>query len=280
MRTGRLALINVLGLVIIILIGAIAFYIWHQGYYFYSTNDAVVSGQSVNVASLQPGIITRVEAAQGQTVRRGATVFSLLAAPGGASGSASGNGNSSSRNGPSSGNGSVTAPGGSNNSSNASNSNSGGNGSRTTSSSASSRTTSAAQSDSVRVSAPIAGTIIDQLAQPGQAVQPGQPLAQIVDLSRVYVTAYVDEGRIKDVRKGQGVDVSVDAISDVSFHGTVSQVVPATQATFSLIPTNNYGSGNFTKVTQRIPVLIQLDSLEGQTLPPGASANVTIHLHE
>jgi len=115
--------------------------------------------------------------------------------------------------------------------------------------------------------------------QPGQFASAGQPLAEVADLSRSYITAYVDETHIGDIHAQQGVDVHVDAYPDIQFHGTVQQIVPATASTFSLLPTNNYASGNFTKVSQRVPVIITLDGTQGETLLPNTSASVTIHIH-
>jgi len=234
MRPGRIAIINLLGLLILIIIGGIAYYLWHQSYYFYSTDDAVVSGVTANVAATTAGEVTAIRVAPNQTVNRGQAVVSLFAAPSGSSG---GGGASSS-----------TATGGS--------------------------------GGSVDATSPIPGTVIDVSAQPGQFAQPGQPLAQVADLSKSYITAYVDESHVNDVHKGQGVDVKVDTYPDIQFHGTVAQIVPATASTFSLLPTNNYASGNFTKVAQRIPVIVTLDGLQGKTLLPQTSSSVTIHIHE
>ena len=88
------------------------------------------------------------------------------------------------------------------------------------------------------------------------------------------------EAHIKDVHPGQGVDVRVDAVSGITFHGTVRRILAATASTLGALPTTDYASGNFTKVTQRVPVQITLDGYEGQTLLPGTSTSVTIHIHD
>jgi len=137
-----------------------------------------------------------------------------------------------------------------------------------------------ATGQTVTAAAPIAGTIVQEGATPGEVLPAGQPLAQVVDLSRLYVTTYVEENRIRDVRAGQGVDVKVDAIGDTTLHGIVARVLPTAAATLSAIPTSDYASGNFTKTTQRIPVQITLDGTEGHALYPGESATVTIHVHD
>lgn len=132
---------------------------------------------------------------------------------------------------------------------------------------------------SVNLTAPISGTILQVPAVVGQVVTPGVPLALETDLSSVTITAYVDEGALNNISTGQSVDVKVDAYSDTSFTGHVSQIVNATAGQFSLLPTQDNASGNFTKVGQRIPVIITLDGNVGKTLMPGMSATVTIHLH-
>src|SRR5205085_1526054 len=113
----------------------------------------------------------------------------------------------------------------------------------------------------------------------GQAVAPGLAIAQITDLTALTVTAYVDENAINNVSVGQAVDIHVDAYGDTSFTGHVKQIVQATAGQFALLPNQDPTSGNFTKVGQRIPVIITLDNNGGKDLVPGLSAEVTIHLH-
>ncbi len=279
MRIGRVAIINALGLVIIILVGLILFYIWHQGYYFYSTDDAQVTATTVNVASPAPAIVGAVQVTTGQQVSQGATIATLRPAPGSASGSAggatgasgSGTGGGSSSSGSSGGSAGGTSSGGSG----SGGTSSGGSGSGGTSGSGS----VAASGPVTNAVSPIAGNVISIAVQPGQMVGPGQAIALVTD-PNVSITAYVDESHINDVQVNQGVDVTVDSVPDTTFHGYVRRIIPATASTFSLLPVNNYASGNYTKVSQRIPVQISLDGLQGKTLIPGSSANVTIHIHQ
>jgi len=275
MRLGRGIVVNLLGLVIVVLIGLIGYYIWHQGYYFYSTNDATVEAPIVSVASTTPGYVLSVVPA-GTSVNKGARVAVLASAStgGGTGAGASAPPNTSSSGSASS---SSTAPGSTGSGSTGSSST----GSGSASSAAGSPTNGAGGGTAqVAALAPIGGAVIDVAAPPGQFVQPGQAIAEIVDPNAVYITALVDENNIGDVRLGQGVDVSVDSASSTTLHGVVSQIVGVTAGSLALLPVNNYATGNFTKVSQRIPVRIRLGSLQGQTLKVGASANVTIHIHE
>jgi multidrug resistance efflux pump len=126
---------------------------------------------------------------------------------------------------------------------------------------------------------PLNGRIVSETVVPGAVVTAGQLLAQVVDLGSIYVTAYVEETHIQDVHPGQNVDVHVSAFGDRPMRGRVSVIVPATAGETSVLPTTDYADGNFTHVTQRIPVQITLADEQGATLYPGESASVTIHLH-
>lgn len=109
----------------------------------------------------------------------------------------------------------------------------------------------------------------------GSTVTPGQGIVVVVDPSTVYVSANVDENEVKRVAPGQPVDVHLDALS-TTVQGTVDSITPASAATFSLLPQQNT-SGTFTKVTQLVPVKIDIDT-SAQSLPVGTSAEVTIHV--
>jgi multidrug resistance efflux pump len=131
----------------------------------------------------------------------------------------------------------------------------------------------------VNVTSPISGSVVQVYAAQGQAVTPGVPIVEVAQLSNLTVTAYVDESAINNVSNGQQVDISIDAYSGTSFSGHVQQIVQSAASEFSLLPTEDNASGNFTKVSQRIPVVISIDGTGGKDLVPGMSAEVTIHLH-
>ncbi len=135
------------------------------------------------------------------------------------------------------------------------------------------------QQQTVNVTSPIAGTIVQANAVQGQNVTPGLSLAQVSNLSNMTVTAYVDENVINNVKANQDVDIHIDAYSGTTYTGHVQRIVQATAGQFSLLPTTDNTSGNFTKVGQRIPVIVSLDGTGGNDIVPGMSAEVTIHLH-
>lgn len=128
----------------------------------------------------------------------------------------------------------------------------------------------------VDITAPQTGTVIKSSAVTNQMVAPGTPLAVTADLNNLYVVANIDETSINDVRSGQTVKLTVDAFPGTNFDGHVDHLGYATNSVFSLLPDTNSSGGNYTKVTQRVPVVIKLDSYQGKLLVPGLNANVKI----
>lgn len=62
-------------------------------------------------------------------------------------------------------------------------------------------------------------------------------------------------------------------------HPSPQKIIGAAASQFSLLPTTDNSSGNYTKVSQRIPVYIYTNSPPDGSLLPGMSVEVTIHLH-
>jgi membrane fusion protein (multidrug efflux system) len=98
-------------------------------------------------------------------------------------------------------------------------------------------------------------------------------------MDSVWVTANLEETRVAPLHLGDAVAIDVDAYPDDAFTGRIIQLGTNTAAQFSLIPPNN-ASGNFTKVTQRIPVKISIARVakgSGRTpLLPGMSVEVSV----
>jgi multidrug resistance efflux pump len=129
----------------------------------------------------------------------------------------------------------------------------------------------------VDVQAPIDGIVIAEPVAVGATVAAGQPIVSIVDPSALFVNANIEETNISRVKVGQPVTVHVDALgTDVP--GKVEAVTPATAGTFSILPTSNT-SGNFTKVTQLVPVRISVNLGNEPTLL-GANVEVKIRVAE
>ena len=99
----------------------------------------------------------------------------------------------------------------------------------------------------------------------GQLVQPGQALLDVVDSGEVWVTANYRETQLPYIAVGADVEMTVDAVPDVTYHGVVESVSDATGAAFSLIPQDN-ATGNFVKVEQRVPVRIRLEGNDAEAM--------------
>jgi multidrug resistance efflux pump len=128
----------------------------------------------------------------------------------------------------------------------------------------------------VDITMPQPGTIVQQSVVVNTLVPVGIPLAYAYDLDRLWVTANIRETDVNAVKVGQVVDVYVDAFAGTTLSGKVDRVGLATAGLFSLMPTSN-ATGNYTKVTQVIPLVITLDGYRGLGLVPGMSATVRIH---
>lgn len=103
---------------------------------------------------------------------------------------------------------------------------------------------------------PCDGYVSRKEIQTGQLVQPGQTLLDVVDSEEIWVTANYKETQIRHIEPGNDVEIKVDAIPGVVFHGKVVSLSKATGASLSLLPQDN-SAGNFVKVRQRIPVRIE-----------------------
>jgi membrane fusion protein, multidrug efflux system len=125
-----------------------------------------------------------------------------------------------------------------------------------------------------RVLAPVDGRVGKRNLEVGQRVQPGQQLVALVQ-DNVWVTANFKETQLADMRVGQEVSLSIDALPGKELLGRVDSFSPASGAQFALLPADN-ATGNFTKIVQRVPVKItfkpeDLKAYEGR-LVPGMSA--------
>jgi membrane fusion protein (multidrug efflux system) len=124
--------------------------------------------------------------------------------------------------------------------------------------------------------APIDGVVGNRTLRVGQYVQAGTQLMSVVPVASAYIVANFKETQLTDVRKGQAVDIEVDMFPGKVVRGHVDSIAPASGQEFALLPPDN-ATGNFTKVVQRIPVKIVLDSNNANVeLRPGMSVIPTI----
>jgi len=116
--------------------------------------------------------------------------------------------------------------------------------------------------------------------QPGQLVQAGQSLFNVVGANELWVTANFKETQLEKMKVGQKVIVTADAFSGHEFEAKLISLSPATGSRFALLPPDN-ASGNFIKVVQRIPVKIAFSNVKDEAvkqLRPGMNVLVDVHL--
>lgn len=125
--------------------------------------------------------------------------------------------------------------------------------------------------------APADGIVSKKNVQIGQVVSIGQALMAIADNKKIWVVANFKETQLEDIRPGQDVEVEVDAYPDTTFTGKVESLAQATGARFSFLPADN-ATGNFVKVTQRVPVKITMSENKNERYPlrAGMSVYVTV----
>nr|WP_199046581.1 HlyD family secretion protein [Dyella sp. ASV24] len=123
----------------------------------------------------------------------------------------------------------------------------------------------------------LAGRVGDRSVRVGQYAQPGTRMMTVVPVQNVYLTANFKETQIGQMRAGQHASVRIDALPDTELHGVVDSFAPGTGAEFALLPPEN-ATGNFTKIVQRVPVRIRLDTDEEtrKLLVPGLSVTVKV----
>lgn len=205
---------------------------WYQTTYFVSTENATVTGDLVQVGSLNAGRIVATRVDVGRTVQTGQEIAVVaMAQEVGGSGVGAG---------PRMG---ITG-----------------------------------NSDSlVSVYSPLTGIVAARMGFVGGTVTAGQPIYSLVDPRQVWIRANIEEVSAWRVEVGQQAEIHSDALNR-NFVGQVDAITPASAATFSLLPANN-ASGNFTKVTQYVPVKIVVDT-RGVVLPLGTSVEVRIKVRE
>lgn len=110
------------------------------------------------------------------------------------------------------------------------------------------------------VVAPCDGKLGRRSIEEGQMVNAGTTITYIIPTNNKWVIANYKETQIENLYVGQKVRMTVDAISNKEFEGTVTAISGATGSKYSLVPTDN-SAGNFVKIQQRVPVRIDFNNL-------------------
>ncbi len=117
------------------------------------------------------------------------------------------------------------------------------------------------QLKNTKLYAPTNGIIAKRWLLAGDVVQPGQSIYTINNTSKFWIIIYLEETNVGKLHIGQKAKYTIDAFPGVTFMGSIFSISTSTASQFSLIPANN-ASGNFTKVTQRVPIKISIDATE------------------
>jgi membrane fusion protein (multidrug efflux system) len=125
---------------------------------------------------------------------------------------------------------------------------------------------------------PMSGIVAKRWLLTGDVTSPGQAIFTISDNVKRWVSVFIEETNLYEIKIGQPAIFTVDAFPNSKFEGKVFWIGSNTAAQFSLIPPSN-ASGNFTKITQRVPLKISIDKVTGSDsvqLLAGMSAVVKI----
>lgn len=127
-----------------------------------------------------------------------------------------------------------------------------------------------------RIVAPEDGVVGERKVRAGQFVSPGTQIVSLVERP-VWVQANYRETQLRRIREGDPAEIRVDEFPDLVLKGKVAEIAPASGSQFALLPPDN-ATGNFTKVTQRVPVKIVLDENQPgmDRLRPGLSVTAAI----
>ncbi|MFE0623031.1 HlyD family efflux transporter periplasmic adaptor subunit [Priestia aryabhattai] len=131
-----------------------------------------------------------------------------------------------------------------------------------------------AEKGSVAATVPADGKIIQTNVKENQMVQAGQQIATEVDMKDLFIVANIKEDQLKDIKEGDDVDVTVDGDSNTKIDGKVEEIGYATNSLSSLT-SNSSSDGNYTKVSQTVPVKISISNYSEHVLP-GMNAEVKI----
>ncbi len=125
--------------------------------------------------------------------------------------------------------------------------------------------------------APVAGYVASRNVLPGQIVSPGTTVVSLVEQAP-WVQANFKETQLTHMRPGDVAEIRLDTFPSRTWRGHVLLIAPASGAQTALLPPDN-ATGNFTKIVQRIPVKISIDSNQNlEALRPGMSATVSIRV--
>ncbi len=127
------------------------------------------------------------------------------------------------------------------------------------------------------ISAPATGKIGKCNINIGQFLQAGQTLFTIVNNEKFWVVANFKETQLKSLKEGGEANLIVDGFPDQKITGRITSLSEATGSRFALLPPDN-ATGNFVKVTQRVPVKIAIENFSEYKNMLRAGMSVTVEV--
>lgn len=126
------------------------------------------------------------------------------------------------------------------------------------------------------IRAPVSGVVARIFLRPGDFAAPGRPVLAMYDPATRYVEARFEETKVSHLKVGQKAQITVDALPGVKLSATIRRMTPAAAQEFALIP-RDVTAGEFTKVTQRVPVELVIEDLaDHPEVVPGLSVVVSV----
>jgi len=124
------------------------------------------------------------------------------------------------------------------------------------------------------VRSPVNGVVAKRWKEPGEFVSPGLPVYSLYDPGSFYVLGWIDEDKVRFIKSGSKALAELEACKK-EFKGRVVSVGTSAGSVFALIPRDT-SQGEYTRVTQRVPVKVRLKGVPPECIKPGT--NVTLYI--
>ncbi len=129
------------------------------------------------------------------------------------------------------------------------------------------------------IKSPLTGRVARRYVSPGALVSPQKVILTLINPEDIYLIVLMEEQKLAGVVPGSPAQITIDAYPEDKYEGVVDTVLPASAATFALAP-RDISAGEFTKVSQRIPVRIRITGGDKQRLRVGMGGDVEIKREE
>jgi membrane fusion protein (multidrug efflux system) len=126
-----------------------------------------------------------------------------------------------------------------------------------------------------KLKSPNSGLIAKKFHSEGDVIAPGEPIYALVDPQTFYILVLLEETKLKGIKKGAYTKITLDAYPGKVWEGEVEEILPASAATFALVP-RDISAGEFTKLAQRIPIKVKITKGDRNILRVGLSGEVEI----